>query len=217
MLTKPSLKASAASDLVGKWLIWCVHPDKFKKNSKNKILTCTWFSLTSPKHLAQSVTRVFGRSLQRLDAYPKVIKIIHSFHEGMKVQVQDNEKTSETFPVTKRTKQGCVMAPLLFCVAFSAMLYEAFKNCDSRIMIRFRMDGGVFNICHLKSSTRVMLMLIRVLLFMDDCWRVPAEHFEQLCQSSQSLWPYHQYHENRCNRSTKTWPYASRPSHDSGW
>lgn len=158
MLTKPSLKASAASDLVGKWLIWCVHPDKFKKNAKNKILTCTRFSLTSPKHLAQSVTRVFGRSLQRLDAYPKVIKIIHSFHEGMKVQVQDNEKTSETFQVTKRTKQGCVMAPLLFCVAFSAMLYETFKNCESGIMIWFRMDGGVFSICHLKSSTRVMLI-----------------------------------------------------------
>lgn len=76
---------------------------------------------------------------------------------------------TEIFLVTNRTKQGCVMAQLLFCIVFSAMLYDAFKNCDGGIMIQFRKDGSVFSLCRLKSSTRVMLMLIREHLFPDDC------------------------------------------------
>ena len=66
----------------------------------------------------------------------RVVKIIHSFHGGMMAHVSDLGNTSEAFPVTNGTKQGCVMAPLLFCIIFSAMLQDALRNCNSGAMIQ---------------------------------------------------------------------------------
>ena len=77
--------------------------------------------------------------------------------------------TAEAFPVTNGTKQGCVIAPLLFCIILSAMLQDAFKDCSSGVMIRFRSDGGIFNLQRLKARTKVSLLLLRELLFADDC------------------------------------------------
>ena len=84
-------------------------------------------------------------------------------------RVSDLGTKSEAFPVTNETKQGCVMAPLLFCIIFSAMLQDAFRNCSSGVMIRFRSDGGIFNLQRLKAQTKVSLLLLRELLFAEDC------------------------------------------------
>ena len=62
-----------------------------------------------------------------------IVDIIQSFHEGMVARVQDQGQTSEPFSVTNGTKQGCVMAPLLFTLVFSAMLNDAFHDNDFRI------------------------------------------------------------------------------------
>ena len=99
----------------------------------------------------------------------RIVNIILSFHDGMMARVSDLGTTSEAFQVTKGTKQGCVMAPLLFCIIFSVMLQHAFRNCNSGAMIRFRSDGGIFNLQRLKSRTKVSLLLLRELLFADDC------------------------------------------------
>ena len=88
--------------------------------------------------------------LLKIGCPPRVVKIIRSFHDGMMARISDLGTTSEAFPVTNGTKQGCVMAPLLFCIIFSAMLQDAFKNCSSDVMIRFRSDGSI----KLASSTR---------------------------------------------------------------
>ena len=77
--------------------------------------------------------------------------------------------TSEDFPVTNGTKQGCLMAPLLFCIVFSAMLQDAFRNCSSGVLIRFRSDSGIFNLQRLTARTKVSLLLLWELLFADDC------------------------------------------------
>ena len=37
----------------------------------------------------------------------------------------------EPFPVTNGVKQGCVMAPTLFSMMFSAMLSDAFEDVDA--------------------------------------------------------------------------------------
>ena len=80
-------------------------------------------------------------------------------------RVSDLGTTSEAFPVTNGTKQGCDMAPLLFCIIFSAMLQDTFRNCNNGAMIRFRSVGGIFSLQRLKVS----LLLLRELLFADDC------------------------------------------------
>ena len=71
--------------------------------------------------------------------------------------------------MTNGTKQSFVMAELLFCITFSAILHDAFRNCNSGAMIRFRSNGGIFNLQRLKARTKVSLLLLRELLFGDDC------------------------------------------------
>ena len=87
----------------------------------------------------------------------------------MVARVQYQGQTSEPFSVTNGSKQGCVMAPLLFTLLFSAMLYDAFHDNDLGALIRFRTDGNVFNLRRLNSKTRTSKVLIRDLLFAEDC------------------------------------------------
>lgn len=84
---------------------------------------------------------------------PIIVKVICSFHVGMISFVLYNENTSDALPVSNGTKQGCIMAPLLFGIIFTAMLNDAFKSFSKGVMIRFRKDGGVFNQQHLKARS----------------------------------------------------------------
>ena len=107
--------------------------------------------------------------LRKIGCPDLFVDIIRSFHEGMVARVQDQGQMSEPFSVTNVTNQGCVMAPLLFTLVFSAMLYDAFHDNDLGALILFRTDGTVFNLRRLNSKTRTSKMLIRDLLFADDC------------------------------------------------
>ena len=53
-------------------------------------------------------------------------------------RVQNNGASSDPFPVTNNVKQGCVLAPTLFSMMFSAMLTTAFQDEDNGIPIRYR-------------------------------------------------------------------------------
>ena len=57
----------------------------------------------------------------------------------------DDGDSSEALPVTDSVKQGCVLAPTLFSMMFTAILTEAFQNGDGRIKLKHRMDGKLFN------------------------------------------------------------------------
>jgi hypothetical protein len=58
------------------------------------------------------------------------------------------------FSFLNGTKQGCVLAPLLFIIFFSMMLLVVFNDFDVGIPIRCRMDGSVFNLRRLQSRTK---------------------------------------------------------------
>ena len=60
---------------------------------------------------------------------------------------------------------------------FSVMLHDAFKDCDKGVMIKFRSDGSIFNLRRLQARTKTSSMLIRDLLYADDCALV-AHSFE---------------------------------------
>ena len=64
---------------------------------------------------------------------------------------------------------GCVLAPALFSLAFSAMLTEAFNDSSSGISITYRCDGKFFNFRRLQAITKIKETSIRDLLFADDC------------------------------------------------
>ena len=54
----------------------------------------------------------------------------------MVVEVIDNGDMSEKIGVSNGTKQGCVLALLLFSIFFALMLMVAFKDCDTGVPIQ---------------------------------------------------------------------------------
>ena len=44
--------------------------------------------------------------------------MIISLHEGMKKRIRSNGELSDEFSVTNGTKQGCVLAPVIFAIIF---------------------------------------------------------------------------------------------------
>lgn len=99
----------------------------------------------------------------------KFIGIVRQFHEGMMARVLDDGEASGDFPVINGVKQGCVLAPTLFSMMFSAMLNDAFSSSDPGINIHYRTDGKLYNPRRLKAVTKVHNTIIRDLLFADDC------------------------------------------------
>ena len=106
--------------------------------------------------------------LMKIGCPPKLLNIISSFHDDMKGTVSFDGEMSDPFPIKNGVKQGCVIAPTLFGIFFSALLASAFKDVDEGVNLRTRSDGKLFNFQRLKPKTKVRLVLLRELLFADD-------------------------------------------------
>ena len=123
------------------------------------------------------LTKAFGtvsredlwRIMAKYGCPPKFITIVRLLHDGMMARVQDDGNSSEPFLVSNGVKQGCVLAPALFSLMFSAMLTDAFADTDIGIGLRHRRDGSVFNLRRLKAKTMVKTDTINDFLFADDC------------------------------------------------
>ena len=106
----------------------------------------------------------------------KFINMVRQFHDGMEARVQENGECSNPFPVTNGVKQGCVLAPTLFSMLFTAMRSDAFRHEKIGINLRSRMDGGFYKLQRLQAPTKVMVSTIQDLLFADDCALSAATH-----------------------------------------
>ena len=62
-----------------------------------------------------------------------------------------------------------MLAPILFGIVIARMIYDAFKELDTGIQVNYRSDGGVFNLRRLQAKMKVSCMLVRELMFADDC------------------------------------------------
>ena len=82
---------------------------------------------------------------------PRYIVMVRQFHDGMQARVQNDGEYSEPFALTNGVKQGCVMAPTLFSIMFSAMLTDAFEDVDAGFLIRYRLDGKFLNLRRLQA------------------------------------------------------------------
>ena len=83
---------------------------------------------------------------------PRFIAMVRKFYDDMQTRVQNDGEYSEPFPVTNGVKQGCVMAPILFSMMFSAMLTDAFQDCDTVYFCRYRFAGKLFNLGRLQDN-----------------------------------------------------------------
>ena len=95
--------------------------------------------------------------------------IIRSFHEGMVARVQYQGQTSEPLSVTNGQTRLCDGTTVIHISILSHSIYDAFHDNDLGALIRFRTDGNVFNLRRLNSKTRTSKVLIRDLIFADDC------------------------------------------------
>ncbi|KAF7245900.1 PAX-interacting protein 1 [Varanus komodoensis] len=107
--------------------------------------------------------------MSKFGAPDRFILMVRQFHDSMTARVLDNGEASEAFPVTHGVKQGCVLAPTLFSIMFSAMLTDAFQNNSLGVSLKYRTDGKPFNLQRLQAVTKIKETVLRDLLFADDC------------------------------------------------
>nr|VZI28302.1 unnamed protein product [Spirometra erinaceieuropaei] len=96
-------------------------------------------------------------------------QMVRQLHDGMMARVTDNGAVSEAFAVTNGVKQGCVLAPTLFSLMFSAMLMDAYRDERPGIRIAYRTDGHLLNQRRMNFQSRVSTTTLHELLFADDC------------------------------------------------
>ncbi|BHF62709.1 hypothetical protein SprV_0200569500 [Sparganum proliferum] len=87
----------------------------------------------------------------------------------MMARVTDNGAVSEAFALTNGVKQGCVLAPTLFSLMFSAMLMDAYRDERPGIRIAYRTDCHLLNQRRTRFQSRVSTTTFHELLFADDC------------------------------------------------
>ncbi|CAM4709419.1 unnamed protein product [Leuciscus chuanchicus] len=105
--------------------------------------------------------------LCQLGCPPKLLKIIQEFHVLTKATIQFEGSRSKEFPIFCGVKQGCVLAPTLFGIFFSAVLRRAFP-VPSGVLLHTRSSGNLFNLARLRAKTKINRVHIRELLYADD-------------------------------------------------
>ena len=107
--------------------------------------------------------------LSRFGCPSRVVGLIRSFHDGMKVRVSTSGALSDEFSVTVGVKQGCVMAPVLFNIFMLGVTYILHRDAGGEgIGLRYRFDRSLFDLSKLKAKTKTRLEQIYELQYADD-------------------------------------------------
>ena len=107
--------------------------------------------------------------MEKFGSPRKFTALVRQLNDGTRATVLDNGDTSDSFPVINGVKQGCVLAPTICSMVFAAMLHDASQDNDDGIQLKYRTNGGVFNLRRLKAKTKVKVATLRELVFVDDC------------------------------------------------
>nr|VZI12368.1 unnamed protein product [Spirometra erinaceieuropaei] len=106
--------------------------------------------------------------MQKFGCPERFTQMVRQLHDGMMARVTDNGAISEAFAVTNGVKQGCVLAPTLLSLMFSAMLMDAYRDERPGIRIAYRTDGHLLNQRRMHFQSRVSTTTVQELLFADN-------------------------------------------------
>ena len=110
--------------------------------------------------------------VERFGCPPVFVSMLRALHAGTVATVAAGSDCSEPFAVTVGVKQGCVLAPVLFNVYLLAVSMLALggerRSEAGGVDLRYRFEGGAFNLQRLKARTRVSHSTVRDLQYADD-------------------------------------------------
>ncbi|BHF65874.1 hypothetical protein SprV_0200888700 [Sparganum proliferum] len=148
-------------------MIFAVHQLQEKCQEMRTHLNSTFVDLTKA---FDTVNREeLSKIMQKFGCPERFIQMVRQLHDGMMARVTDNGAVSEAFAMTNGVKQGCVLAPTLFSLMFSAMLMDAYRDERPGICIAYRTDGHLLNQRRMHFQSRVSTTTVHELLFADDC------------------------------------------------
>jgi hypothetical protein len=148
-------------------MIFCLRQTQEKCIEQNMPLYAVFIDFTKA---FDTVSREgLWQVLTKFGCPAKFVSIIQSLHSGMKASVYQDGNESKEFDVSNGVKQGCVLAPTLFSLYLSAMLEIAFKNSGDGVCIQTRHNADLFNVAHFKAKRKTSQIIVREMLFADDC------------------------------------------------
>ena len=108
--------------------------------------------------------------LRKFGCLPTFIAIPQQFQSGICAQVVIAGSQSSSFPVEVGVKQGCVLAPIFFNLLLVAMTLVSHRDLQSSdcVGIKYRLDGGLFNLPRLQAKTKTSSSVIYALSYADD-------------------------------------------------
>lgn len=147
-------------------MIFCARQLQEKCREQQKPLLFVFYDLE--KAFDTVPRQAMWMVLSRFGCPEPFVGLVKAVHDGMVGQVLYQNDISGDFPITNGLKQGCVLAPTLFSLYLTAMLYEITSANIPGVEIRYRSDGGLFNQARLRSKRLTNITKITELQYADD-------------------------------------------------
>ena len=118
--------------------------------------------------------------MERFGVPPKFLRVCESLHKNNFASVVYNAESTKPFQTRTGVRQGCVLAPILFNTFVTALSMIVDSKLQARgLELRYRFDGGLFNLKRLRAKTRTKFL--GDLQYADDCGLVSdtAENLQE--------------------------------------
>ena len=101
----------------------------------------------------------------------KFVRMIKLFHIDMSARVRIDNLESDSFPVSRGVKQGCVLAPVLFNIYVQYVTYLVHLKAGETggAYVSYRIDRSLFDLKKLKARTKRHAVRIHEVQYADDC------------------------------------------------